>query len=245
MIFSFLMPYFDRAEQLGRTLESFRFLYGPTVQYEVVLVEDKKNWSNARLTDALTNVLDEFPDIIVNRIPSHHEGYNPAPHYNQAARLAKGDYLVITNPECRHKQNILGGLANEFSSDPDCYVVCGCISIRGGEFHRWFQHSEHHNRLFHFCSAMSAKTYQKVGGFDAAFGDGFGFDDDDFRDTILESGIRIVTRDDLIVFHQEHTKNSVPGYGNLHGRNKKLWLSKHPNRARWLKPNWKRETFNV
>jgi GT2 family glycosyltransferase len=233
------MPYFDRRDQIRETFESFRHVYAHRKGFEVIIVEDQKN------DDNIFWVLNEYAGLFsINLLEAQHVGYNPAPLFNQAARHAQGEILVITNPECLHTVDVLGGIEEEIKRDPNCYVVCGCMSYRGGRFHRWFQHSEHHPRLFHFCSAMTKDLYWKIGGFDESFGEGFGFDDDDFRDRIIEAGIEVVCRDDLVVIHQEHKKGKVPNYGALHSRNKKLWLSKNPKRARWLSPNWRREAYN-
>lgn len=243
-MFSILMPYWRRAEQLHNTLVSFVHQYwGKHNLYEVVLIEDSKNWQNPEEHEKLLSLMDKFSkEIIFRYVRSHYSGWNPAPLYNLGATISRGQFLVITNPECFHIKNVLGGLSDEFHLDKDGYVVCGAQSWKGcskgietveefnGTFHRWFQHSKHWNRLFHFCSAMSKETYDFIGGFDERFGEGYGYEDDDFRDRIVEAGIKIIMKDDLVVVHQEHEKIHPPEYHILHKRNRALWLNGRPGR---------------
>ncbi len=129
-MFSILMPYWRRAEQLHNTLVSFvRQYWGKHDLYEVVLIEDGKNWQNPDEHEKLMSLINEFSkEIIFRYVRSHHDGWNPAPLYNLGAQVSRGQFLVITNPECFHTKNILAGLSEEFHLGKDNYIVCGTQS---------------------------------------------------------------------------------------------------------------------
>lgn len=224
MKYSILMPYHNRAEQLRNTLLSFRRLYKGRKDYEVIIVEDCKTKDDEVLHAELDSVLEEYfvPEVL--RITGTWSQCNPSASYNEAAKKAQGWILIITNPECIHEVDILAGLDDIFDKDSSTYVVCGCKALKkDGSFLRWHQHSVLNNKRFHFCSALSLQNYITIGGFDTRFVNGYCFDDDAFRARILQAGIEIRTRDDLLVEHQWHEKVKPPDWKKLWERNKKLY----------------------
>lgn len=222
MKYSFLMPYFKRVKQLHNTLASFVHHYaGKRADYEIILLEDVKNVRDEQDHEQFTEIVRAFSSLM-NIVPvktDYENCHNPAPLFNLGAiTMAKGKFLIITNPECFHKADVLSGLDEEFAKDESSYVVCSCASIVSYNFwikdffefkyshHRWYQHSEYRNAMYHFCSAISKENYTKVGGFDESYRDGIGYEDNDFIETIKKAKIPIVTRDDLLVLHMQHEK---------------------------------------
>lgn len=255
MLFSLLMPYWKRADQLNNTLASFAHHYkNGAGDYEVILIEDKKNRESKQEHLAMWAVVERWGHAVpIKVVPSYHDCFNPAPLYNTAAECARGKYLIITNPECMHKVNILKALVGEFAKNSSAYVICGCQNWRvdtpridyfldfRGSFIRWFQHSSKWNTLYHWCSAMSKETYAEVGGFDDEFGAGYAFEDADFRDRTIDAGVPFILRDDLLVYHQRHEKVRPKEYAKLHKRNQMLWMSKNPQ---WADRQIKRRFFD-
>ena len=57
--------------------------------------------------------------------------------------------------------------------DENRYVVCACKNVHdfklAGKFRpmytkeRWYQHSKHRNKQYHFCTALSDKNYLYMG----------------------------------------------------------------------------------
>lgn len=236
MKYSILMPYFDRLIQLRITLASFIHFYGDRDDYEVIIIEDPKNRDNAQA--AVRSFADR---VIIRWLEADYKDdcYTPSPFYNQAASEARGEYLVITNPECLHYTDVLGGLDIIFEMMPDIYAVCACqnvlkVTMNGDGFERlsfvrekWFQHSKHANKLLNFCTALSKENYERIGGFDERYAAGFAFADDDFRDRVTDAGIKIVPRDGLVVLHQRHKRFreyvSQAEYRDRHNRNQRLY----------------------
>lgn len=221
MRYSVIMPYHKRAEQLTNTIKSLQKHYGFRYDWEIVLIEDRKNYNNPKEHEKLMSIIGHFSGGIAIKYAvatAKKTCWNPSPHFNQAAELAKGTYLVLTSPECEHKNNILYGFDVEFWLNPDKYIICGCEdkSLPTG----WRQHSQHNRTRFHFCSAISKERYTNIGGFDEKYADGIAYDDNDFLCKVLSAeGITVVERDDLVVVHQPHEKEHF----KLRDR-KVLWL---------------------
>ena len=239
MKYSVIMPYYDRLAQLERTLISFGHHYHSRDDYEIIVVEDKKN------TDGLNELLARFIHLPLRwfRMGICEENHTPSKHYNEGAKIAHGQYLILTNPECLHLTDILGGCDRILAGEPEyVYIVCACrhvtrcsmgpsgfdsLSYREGS---WYQHSRLRNKQLNFCSIIPAAFYRAIGGFDEEFGPGYAYADDDFRDRVKANATRLFVNDDLVVLHQEHRKfhSYVSGaeYRYRIDRNRQLYESK-------------------
>jgi len=239
------MPYFDRLIQLTRTLVSFAHHYGARDDYEIIIVEDAKN------TDGLREMLVTFMQLPIHilKMRTGQDNYTPAKQYNEGARVAKGTYLVLTNPECFHTNDILDNCDQLFKQPFDnMYVVCACRHVTNCTMNledfwslryrtgKWFQHSQERNNLLNFCSIMPAQFYQEVGGFDEEFGPGYAFADDDFRDRVKLLASAVIPADSMLVLHQEHTKFhsyvNATKYRARHERNRILYERRRSARAK-------------
>ena len=219
MKYSFIMPYLDRSAQFFNTLESFWEFYTDRHDFEIIVVMDSKCKEESVLRSSLP--------MRVLRVEN--PGYSPVTLYNAGVRKSTGEYLIITNPECLHEDDILGELDKKLEADPDAYYVARCKyeSVEGKKW-MWSQHPEHHPSLLHFCSCISRKNYDKIGGFDEEFSEGYCFDDDAFRDAVRLADIHI---HHLLgcVFHQAHAVDykKMPNRTELWMRNQKLWTQKY------------------
>ena len=233
--YSFLMPYHDRADQLEQTLASFDRLYGDRRDWEVVLIVDVKTMDDALARLKLEALL--FRDSGATPMKVRHSKdptFNPAPHYNEAAVQADGMFLVLTSPEVQHATDVLAGLDREFAADPDQYVVCACEALtEDGAHDRWYQHGEHRDRRYHFCSAIRRTQFWRVGGFDETFAGGFAYDDDDWLAQVEQAGLRVTVRDDLLTQHQWHRKpyQGHPQRRRLVNRNREIFERKWGRRV--------------
>lgn len=239
MKYSIIMPYFDRLAQLERTLISFGHHYHSRADYEIIVIEDRKN------ADGLNEMLGRFIHLPLRwfRMQAEGDTYTPSSLYNEGARIARGRYLVLTNPECLHLTDVLSGCDRILLNESDqVYIMCACrhgtrcvigpsgfesLTYRAGP---WYQHSREKNKLLNFCSIIPAALYHDIGGFDEAFDSGYAYADDDFRDRVMAVARRVVVSDDLVVLHQEHRKfntyvNSAE-YRSRIERNKQLYESK-------------------
>lgn len=231
MKYSILMPY-CRRESLKSTLLSFVHHYSERKDFEVLIIEDIKNFEKEEDHKFLLSMIEPFKDTLtINIVKDDLHCYNPSRRFNLGYKASKGQYLIITNPEIFHEVNILKGLDEEFSKAPDDYIVCSCKAVAYAkqsfdtfEEHsqgtplQWIQHSISLNRLFHFCSAISRSNYAKVGGFDEKYCAGIAYDDNCFVERVIINGITIRPIDALSTIHIEHNRD-------YQDYNKELWRS--------------------
>lgn len=180
----------------------------------------------------LQKTLESFTQLYKNRSDYEvcimmTEYRNPAVAFNRAARLAKGDFFILTNPECKHTVDVLSGFDKELEIDENAYIVGACqrVTFEEEKFIRWYQHSKHNNRLLHFCSCISKKNWLKINGFceQYSYSNGLCYEDNDILKRILKEKIKIVVRDDLLVNHLEHDRQYMDGNLAAQAINKQLY----------------------
>jgi len=208
MKYSIIYPYYKRPQHTLQTLNSLVSLYPERLDYEIVFVVDLKNTEDDRAE--FFEVLEQFwHKIRLVVISNDLYSYSASRPYNIGVKKAIGEFIILSNPECVHRTNILAGFDAEFEKNKDVYIVCACDAINpDGSFVRWLQHSTHINRGLHFCSAISKDNYLKNNGFDEDFVLGLFYEDNDWKERV-EKTTRIITRDDLLVSHMEHPKNYI------------------------------------
>ena len=237
MKYSFLLPYHDRVPQFRTTLESFIYHgYHLRGDVELIVVEDVKNFKNPETRNALRALLWEYSDRLYIRtfIAGSLSSCSPVVLFNVAGANATGDYLILTNPECAHQTNVLRGMDEHFDKHPRSYVIAACLSVLQetmtmeelqNAYGKWYQHSQKRNVLVHFCAALPRTVYQEINGFDENYQFGMCFDDDDFRNRIIQARIPFKVRDDLVTVHLDHYKSKPSNYLALHHTNKKYFQS--------------------
>ena len=228
--YSFIIPYYRRIVQLKCTLNSFVDYYQDRDDFEVIIANDIKSSQTLGEDEYLLETLQLFQLKFSIRVitTGNPESWNPVMAYQAAVKISRGDYLILTSPECVHRVNILSGLDAEFDKGPQNYVICGCLSIASDSLSReqqtpggyWYQHSKYRNVGCHFCSALHRDVYNLVGGFDEEYSKGIGFDDDDFRNRLEKAQVHFVFRDDLLVVHLNHLHNRPDNFLLLHEINK-------------------------
>ena len=216
MKYSFILPYYRRLDHLWNTLLSYRNHYaGQNNDWEVVVVVDQASDDEEKLLE----VLDSFQDLPICRMNSPvGNGINPVIARNAAAVSARGQYLVQTNPECMHKENVLTYFDQVLQADPETYIVCACEDVRldgrakafrdllEAKHLAWYDHPKHNARMLHWCSCLSRTQYMAVGGFDEYYHQLIGYDDNDFLQKIRHSGMRITYQEAPAVSHIHHEK---------------------------------------
>ena len=240
MKYSIIMPYYQRAVQLSNTLVSLQHHYGDRDDWELIIIEDCRDGSEALLYDTIQLYNANMAIFVTAYI--NKDCHNPAPLFNQGVHRSVGKYVILTSPECFHQSNILAVMDDEFARQPDCYVVCACVSAANEsqqiskmeefnfKFHMWYQHSEHRDECYHFCTGLARDRYLEIGGFDERYAAGIAYDDDDFRDRVRATGIPFVRRNDAVVVHQKHQRAherlNREIYRRLLDRNRNLYEAK-------------------
>jgi glycosyltransferase involved in cell wall biosynthesis len=224
MKYSIIYPYYKRPQVIDPTLSSLVKHYSGRHDFEVIFVLDLKNTAAER--DVFFSHLEPYWDKIrIVVINNDIFTYNSCRAYNLAVERSTAEYIVISNPECLHKADILGGLDREFDINKNVYVLCACESINeDGTFVMWYQHSLHNNRLLHFCTAISKRNFLFSGGFNEEYIYGIAYEDDEWRKRILRDNYPIVYRDDLLVSHIEHARDYL-SRTDLVEKNKNLYVA--------------------
>lgn len=199
-----LLPFYNRP-QFYYALASFKNLHYR--DFEIVVVEDSKNYNDKVLHEQLLEIINKY-DFNIRLLFDTRVSYNSASKYNVAAHAANSDIFILSNPETRHTNNILSYLDNkDFVNN---YYVFDCMSCRLIDdklvFIQWYQHRTI-NRQYHFCSAISRANYFKIGGFDERLCNGIAYEDDFFIRAIKKHKINVVCIDDIYVQHIEHNRD--------------------------------------
>jgi len=240
MNYSIIMPYYKRSKHLFCTLLSFKHHYGDRKDFEVVIIEDVKNLSDATEHKLLLDVIDAFKNdmSIMLLSPQFEPSYNPVKYFNHGVKCCNGKFIILTNPEIFHRSNILGGLDIEFDKNCTAYVICSCQSANNSnkdaksfdEFtyssNEWYQHSYFNNRRLHFCSAIMKSMFVDIGMFDEKYFGGIAFDDDDLRENIINNNIHVVLKDELVTVHIEHSRSYQTSQMHLVKKNYYYYMSK-------------------
>lgn len=218
------MSYSNRKYQLENTLKSIK--KSKHENYEIIIVDDASK-DEHRIED-----LREKYNFNLIRIDEKDKYWvNPCIPYNMAIEQAKGDIIIIQNPECYHYDDVLSFAqtnvndSNYFSFavySLDQFNTMNCFdAISVSEYdslystfnHQmymgegsasWYNHRTICPKGYHFCSAISAKNIKELGGFDPVYVNGIGYDDDDLIFRIQEKKLEIYIPDRPLVLHQWH-----------------------------------------
>ena len=213
------MTYFNRKDQLLRTLASFE-QYNPD-DFFVVIVDDKSD-------EMLQLYCHKFKIHIITIQDKKH--CNPCIPFNHAILWAlswDADTIILQNAECCHMGDILDYVKKNLNELN--YISFGCysqgkdeaigsvINPKGASFDgesAWYNHPIYRPVGYHFCSAITANNITKLNGFDERFAGGIAFDDDYFLYQIRCLGLNIEIIKEPIVIHQWHEPTQWGGHSN-------------------------------
>jgi GT2 family glycosyltransferase len=219
MKISIVMAYFNRRNLLLNTLRSIsKTEYS---NYEVIIVDDASD-EDQRLEGYIDNL---GIDITLLRVdPQDKKHVNPCIPYNIGFSKAVGDIVIIQNPECYHKGDIISHASKLRSND---YNVYHCYSLPQSETERLLSSSGYvvpllnrgasfngdngyytHGRLvprpYHFCSAIFKSDLDSLGGFDERYAYASAYDDDELAVRIKRKGLKFNYIESPMVLHQWH-----------------------------------------
>jgi glycosyltransferase involved in cell wall biosynthesis len=118
---SVIIPTYNRAELLRRTLDSFLQQSYPEDLYEIIIAN---NNSSDRTEEVASQYIEDYPDR-VRYLQERRQGV----HYarNSAAKIAKGDILYFTDDDMIADRDLLCEIVKVFSFDPKVASVTGRI----------------------------------------------------------------------------------------------------------------------
>lgn len=226
---SVLMPYWNRLEATNTALAAMARAY-PTMDMEVVIADDGS---------PEPFVLDsEYPwPVRVIRLPEKSVAKNPCHPFNEAAKAAKGDVLVLTNPEILHDEPVLPRMLESLKAiGSNGYVTAACWCPDENKWHchsslptlevHGIKHPE--GSGLHFCAMLHRSLWDAIGGFDPVYRDGAGYDDNDLVMKLGQHGAQFLIRDDLVVTHPKKGARTDWPDGAFQ-RNAGIFISKWKN----------------
>lgn len=216
---SIVIAYYNRKQLFKRTLESIA--KSAVKDFELIVVDDA-----SKEEERLEDLVEQFPFMRIIRVePKDKWYYNSAMPFNIGIAQAKGNIIVLQNPECLHLYDVLSYIVEKVNNKN--YVSISTYSIDeittryftlsrvGVEYYLqrsvkdytgWYNHSIYRPGHFHFCAAMTKENMQKLGGFDERYAMGIGYDDNDLIDRIDRLGLNKIIADEVSVIHQWHPK---------------------------------------
>lgn len=198
--------YHNREKELLNTLDSFK----DYKDIEVIIVNDSEPLK-------LKNYDFNIQEIRIKK----KTWINPCVNFNIGFLYAmelEPDAVIIQNPECYHRGDIVGTVRERLTDKN--YLSFGCYSLgknEGIDFQKlnnrtanhngdsaWYNHSIYRPEALHFCCAIKTVNLRKINGFDENFADGLGYEDNYFVHQVKTLGLKIEFVDNPYVLHQYH-----------------------------------------
>lgn len=232
---SIVTAYYNRKQLFINTLKSIQSQNSEAL-LEVIAVDDGSE-DNERLED----LIPDFPFLKVIRLEKENKWYhNSCIPFNIGFKAAKGDKIIIQNPECFHYGDIINYAEKNLTKDN--YVSFACFSLDKNSTNEiknifkdksveevisktnhavvedgdagWYNHSVHRPKGYHFCTGITQENLQSLGGFDELFSLGIAYDDDDLSSRIKKKKLSIQFIDEELVLHQNHYSPASNSFQN-------------------------------
>lgn len=217
--YSFILPYYRRP-QFYNTLLTFVHWYAHRQDYEIVILEDTKNMASAEDHQQLLKILTTFQHLPITYRLMNNQNYScPCATINEGVDIAKGEYVIMSNPECAHITNVLKGFDEELMIQPQgIYLVASCQAVTCNSLYvetyedfcknyttgNWYQKSDTPaNGCLNWCTCISKEDYIRSGGFNEEYDKGIGRADAAFAETMRRM-YHVMPLDNLVVVHQMH-----------------------------------------
>ena len=225
---SIVMGYYNRKSQTINTLNYFEQYY-KHYNYEVIIVDDN-SVPEHQLDETIKKYT--FP-IKYIKITEEEKGgrINPCITYNKGFKESEGQRVIIQNPECIHRGNILEYVKTKLTHDD--YIAFSCYNCSSFELTQellnnvslincpvfnsinkipWYNHPTIRPVHYHFCAAIMNDNLKLLGGFNEEFAKGVWFDDNEILLSIkqnLKLNIKTIDPNEgVFVIHQWHSRDA-------------------------------------
>lgn len=238
MEISIVMAYYNRIKQFRKTLESIT--YSKIKDIEVIVVDDGSDDEHR-----LESLVIDFPFLKIIRLERKDRRYtNPSIPFNIGIKEARGNIIMLQNPECFHSDDILLYVVEQMNEND--YFSFSAYALTNEQTNRiinlknnileeakkivmpynssvfnqqgvagWYNHTLYRPAAYHFCSAMFNIKMLELNGFDERYANGVDYDDDELVVRIKRNKMNIKIIDDVTVYHQAHESVSYQ-YFNTH-----------------------------
>jgi len=159
-------------------------------------------------------------DIIILSSPETFHSTNIYDITNNFSELNNNTYLLFS-VFCVTDLNLINDLLIDFganikSFDNNKKLFYQNLGENGYDFNNrygsWYLHSKYRASGLNFFTALTREKYYELSGFDERFRAGTGFDDDEFKDRLIQSGVNFIYYDDTVAIHVNHeiVNNAAP-----------------------------------
>jgi glycosyltransferase involved in cell wall biosynthesis len=208
---SIVMTSHERSKQVYCTLETINICNFKDIH--IIIVDDSS------IDPILETVIEKFnlhiELISINR--QYKYWTNPCINYNIGFQYIKGNKVIIQNSEVCYigdiieytKNNIIDDnyyvfdvkASRDFNTNELIYAALKTDKINVGIYNEniysdrwqgWYQHVSNRNGNYHFLTALTKKTFDKIGGFSYDYAFGSCYDDDDYLLKISSNNINII-----------------------------------------------------
>ncbi|HEY5638945.1 MAG TPA: glycosyltransferase [Dehalococcoidia bacterium] len=246
MLTSIVIVTHNGADAVRRCLDSIR-QQTEDVPYELIIVDNASVDGTPTYLSTLTDA-----QVVLN---DENRGF--AAGCNQGLQLAKGDYLLLLNPDTVVTEGWLKRLIAHAERDHEVGAV-GPVSNGTGElqldllaeaqFEDIEQMQDYARRVakknrgkawdFHrlagFCILVKREVFERVGELDEQFGIGY-FEDDDYCKRIRNAGYRLLIARDVFIHHEGGVSFSSLTSGSA---NQLLLTNRVRYVTKWSGANW-------
>jgi glycosyltransferase involved in cell wall biosynthesis len=209
---SVVMPYWYRAAALMQSLGLYAKNYSD-LDLEIVIVNDGSSEKPA------IPAMMPWPVRVID-LPPKQIAKNPCVPINIGVDLAKGDVILLTNPEIMHRQRVIPGMLSELrDAGPKGYIAAACWDEK---LNTWLCKSNSRaggqakmpeGAGLHFCAVLHREFFREVGGFCCDYREGQGYEDNDFLWALHDKGAVFRICDHLIVDHAPAPRTVWPKGG--------------------------------
>jgi glycosyltransferase involved in cell wall biosynthesis len=245
---SIVLSYINRKKLFYETLLSIART--KCEDFEVICVDDC-----SREEERVEDFQSEFPFLKIIRLEPENKWYvNTCIQYNIGIKEAKGDVIILQNAECLHVNDVISHLVENV--DDSNYISVSAYGLdphstfllpgyrekhsllnffyglpqrpyTGGDAPGWYNHSKFRPVFFHFCSGITKKNMDRLGGFDERYAYGTAYEDNDIIARINRMGLKIKIEDNFSVIHQWHPtcQYNHPNNAELTERNRQLFVN--------------------
>lgn len=228
MKISIVTAYYNRKKLFDTTLLSIsKQIENHKLDIEVIAVDDGSDED-----ERLEELANRYPFLKIIRLEKKDKWYsNSCIPFNIGFKEAKGDIIILQNPECTHYGDILKYTLENITNEN--YISFACFSLGidstnnievflndseklnelmqknsvgyiGDGLDCWYNHPFINPKGYHFCAAITKENLHDLGGFDERFAKGIAFDDNEFLYRVCLKGLEIQIVGDPIVLHQNH-----------------------------------------
>ncbi|OQB43824.1 MAG: N-acetylglucosaminyl-diphospho-decaprenol L-rhamnosyltransferase [Parcubacteria group bacterium ADurb.Bin159] len=140
MLLSIIIVHFNQSENLRQCLDSIKKA-NLNFSFEIIIIDNSSNlgtvFANAfplsRINKAFSNEISKFEEIPSIRIISNKKNVGFAKAVNQGIKTAKGEYILILNPDVSVEQNSIQALISFLNNNPKVGLVGPALYYPNGK----------------------------------------------------------------------------------------------------------------